>query len=517
MMPTLVLDGAPLSIADVDDVARRHRPVALAEGARNAIARSRRVVESHLADGQAHYGINTGFGSLSRTRISPNDLATLQRNLVRSHAAGMGPCLPRDVVRGMMVVLSASLTRGLSGVRVELVEHLVRVLNAGIVPVVPETGSVGASGDLAPLAHIALTLLGEGEAFAGGVRTSAAEALRLAGLTPISLAAKEGLALINGTHLMAASAALIVRDTERLVRDATVACAMSIDACKATDAFLDDRLYAARVHPGPREIARRLRELLSGSEIITSHRVDDPRVQDPYSLRCAPQVLGASLDAIAHVRACVERELGAVTDNPLVFSDGAGTPIVSGGNFHGMPVALPIDHLTPAIAHIAGIAERRVFFLLSATDPVNPVPPYLAPNPGLNSGLMIAQYTAAACVNEIAGLSMPASVVNIPTSAGIEDYNSFGPRACAKAIRAVELARRVVAIELLCAAQGLEGKRPLRSGAGVEVARDAVRARVPSLTDDRPISTDLQHLEEMLTDPLVDDPFTKHQSIAETR
>ncbi|MFN0131450.1 MAG: aromatic amino acid lyase, partial [Phycisphaerales bacterium] len=314
--------------------------------------------------------------------------------------------------------------------------------------------------------------------------------------------AKEGLALINGTHLMAARAALLCHDTNVLFEAALVATAMSIDACKATDAFLDPRVYAARNQPGPAYVAGRLRQLLRGSRIIPSHRRDDPRVQDPYSLRCAPVVLGAAWDALRYVEMSVIHELDAVTDNPLVFAPGSSHPpasslppvVVSAGNFHGMPMAIPLDTMAIALSHLAGIAERRVFFLLSATDPQNPLPAYLSPKPGLHSGLMIAQYTAAACCNEMIGLATPASVANISTSAGIEDYNSFGPRAAAKAQRGLELARRVIAIELMCSAAALDLHRPLKSGRLVERAHSRIRKIVRPLNEDRPLSADIERL-----------------------
>jgi histidine ammonia-lyase len=449
------------------------------------MTRSRRVVEAHLADGQAHYGINTGFGSLSRKRIGDSDLSSLQHNLVRSHSAGVGAPLASDVVRGTMLLLAASLARGCSGVRPVVAERLIEMLNTGAVPQVPEVGSVGASGDLAPLAHIALALTGEALTSTGMI-------------APLKLEAKEGLALINGTHLMAAQAALLCSDMDHLVDAAMLATAMSIDACKGTDAFLDPRVYTARNQPGPAAAARRLASLLAGSQIIPSHRKDDPRVQDPYSLRCAPMVLGSALDALGYVKQAVVNELGAVTDNPLVFADADSRPIVSAGNFHGMPMAIPLDVLAIAISHIAGISERRTYFVLSATDPENPIPAYLSPLPGLHSGLMIAQYTAAACCNEIIGLCTPASVANIPTSAGIEDYNSFGPRAAAKARRALELATNVVSIELICSAEAIEYHRPLKSGAGVERAHAALRSRVPRFTHDRPPAPDIYSVCEII-------------------
>jgi histidine ammonia-lyase len=491
----LVLDRGMLRITDVVSVARGGRTVRIGEMARAAVARSRQVVLSRMSDGRAHYGINTGFGSLARRRIDAGAVGELQRNLIRSHAAGVGDPLPRDVVRGMMLLSAASLARGMSGVRVELIDLLAGMLNAGVTPVVPEIGSVGASGDLAPLAAMGLVMMGEGEAFApDGRRVRGDEALRTAGLKALTLEAKEGLAIINGTHLMAAQGVLLCHDAARLFDAAMTAGAMSMDACRATDAFLDARVHEARGQPGQCLVAARLRALLDGSEIIPSHREGDPRVQDPYSLRCMPQVLGAAWDCLEYVRGAVERELGAVTDNPLVL----GEDIVSAGNFHGMPLAIPLDALAVAIAAVAGIAERRVFWMLSAFDAEAGLKPYLSPSPGLHSGLMIAQYTAAACVNEIVGLAHPASVANIPTSAEVEDYNSFGPRAAAKARRAMDLAETVVAIELICAAEGVECHRPLRSGRGVEEGIARVRRVVPALKADRPLSPDIGAVREMI-------------------
>jgi histidine ammonia-lyase len=402
-----------------------------------------------------------------------------------------------------MLLLAASLSRGLSGIRPVLVERLLDLLNHDITPAVPEVGSVGASGDLAPLAHIALVLIGEGEVLTADGVAAAAPILAHHRLAPVTLEAKEGLALINGTHLMAARGALLLHDAGRLVHAATIASAMSIDACRATDAFLDDRIHAARRQSGQRDIASHLRDLLAGSEIIPSHAENDPRVQDPYSLRCIPQVLGAAVDALAYVRSCIERELGAVTDNPLVFGgtapqSGASGEIISAGNFHGMPLAIPLDCASIALAHIAGISERRTFLMLAAADPEARLRPYLSPHPGVSSGLMIAQYTAAACCNEIITLCTPASVSNISTSAGIEDYNSFGPRSAAKAARALELARHVVAIELLCAAQAIEYHRPLKSGKGVEAAYAKIRAIVPPLSNDRPPSPDIEAISSLI-------------------
>jgi histidine ammonia-lyase len=494
----LVLTGAPLTLAELEQVARGGRQVELGAKAEALLKSGRAALKSVLSDGEPHYGINTGFGSFSRQRIAPADLADLQRNLIRSHASGVGKPLATDIVRGMMLLLAASLSRGLSGVHVETARRVTDLLNAGITPVVPEVGSVGASGDLAPLAHVALVLIGEGECEHLGKITTASKALARAGLKPVTLDAKEGLALINGTHLMAASGALVLRDFDRLFSAALVASAMSIDACRATDAFLDARVHDARCQPGQMHVAASLRELIDSSQIIPSHTLNDPRVQDPYSLRCVPQVLGAVYDAAAYVRACVERELGAVTDNPLVFRRGKQTDIVSAGNFHGMPLAIPLDALAIALSHLAGIAERRVYHMLSAFDEQTGLPPYLSPKPGLHSGLMIAQYAAAACCNEIIGLATPASVANISTSAGMEDYNSFGPRSAAKARRALELARSVIAIELLCAGEAVEHHRPLKSSPAVERALKIIRKRVPKLKADRPPAPDIAEIEKMI-------------------
>jgi histidine ammonia-lyase len=495
---TLTLDGDPLPIADLVAIARRGQRVTLGRGAVTAMNRSRGVVERALRTGAAHYGINTGFGSLAKQRIGPDDLRALQRNLIRSHSAGVGKPLRPELVRAIMLVLAASLARGLSGVRPVVVETILAMLNKQLTPIVPSVGSVGASGDLAPLAAIALALTGEGEVTTSSDqhRPSAA-AMSRAGIKPLVLEAKEGLALINGTHLMCAEGALLVHDARRLFDAAVTALAMSIDACRATHAFLDPRLYAARNHATLGRVANQLRSLLAGSRIATSHLEDDPRVQDPYSLRAGPTILGGVLEALDGIEAVIANELGAVTDNPLVFS-GARPAVLSGANFHGLPLALPLDYLAIALGHLAGVSERRTYLITGAFEPESHLKPFLAPQPGLQSGLMIAQYTAAACVNELIGLATPASVANIPTCAGMEDYNSFGPRSAAKARRGIELAQHVVAIELLCAAQGLEHHRPLRSGAGVERAFAAIRRAVPTLKEDRPLTQDIEAIARLV-------------------
>lgn len=485
----------------VTAVALHGTPVKLSSDSIEQIAHCRDSLESVLSDGLPHYGINTGFGSLSNQRIAPEDLENLQRNLIRSHAAGVGDPLDVEIVRGMMFVLVCSLSRAKSGVRVKLVEQLISMLNHSITPMVPELGSVGASGDLAPLSHIAQVIIGEGEAtLDGSTVVSGAEALSNKGLKPLTLQAKEGLALINGTHLMTARFALIHEDLTQLVDAALVANAMSIDAARASHGYLDERIYIARNQPGAAEIASTMRALLSGSTIVESHAEDDPRVQDPYSFRCAPLVLGSVLDSFRSCQAALANELGAVTDNPLIFQTDTETPdIVSAGCFHGMPVALPLDTLAIGIAHLAGISERRMYHILSVFDPESQLRAFMSPKPGVMSGFMIVQYSAAAICNELIGLANPASVANLSTCAGMEDYNSFGPRSAAKAARAVKLARSVIAAELLCSAEGIEAHRPFVSGDRVEQAIKIIRTVVPTLTEDRSPSPDIAQIESLIS------------------
>ncbi len=454
-----------------------------------------------MQDGRAIYGVNTGFGSLSKQRIDGDKLSEVQHNLIRSHAAGVGEPLEAEVVRATMLLLAASLSRGHSAVRPEVVDCLVNMLNAGVSPMVPARGSVGASGDLAPLAHVALSMIGEGYVLGPSGAEETASAFGPAGIEALKLEAKEGLALINGTHLMAAHGSLLVCELARVFDAALVACAMSIDAARATDSFLDERVHAIRNQRGQARVASRLSTMLSGSEIIPSHAENDPRVQDPYSWRCAAQVLGAALDWFDQVRVVIERELGAVTDNPLVFPEAVGgdDPLtVSAGNFHGMPLAIAFDVAAIGLAHVAGISERRTFALLSAVDPESHLRPHLSPMPGLHSGLMITQYTAAANCNEMIGLATPASVSNISTCAGMEDYNSFGPRAAMKARSAIDRCAEVIAIELLCGTEALEYHRPLRSGHVVERAHEIIRSIVPKLDADRPPSPDISAVKDLI-------------------
>jgi histidine ammonia-lyase len=483
----------PLTLARLEAVARGAAPRRLDGRARERIRAARAVVEDAVARGEAVYGVTTGIGELASVRIAPADAERLQLNLLRSHAVGSGEPLPEEVVRAMMLLLAASLGRGHSGVRTELVELLLELLDRGVVPVVPSRGSVGSSGDLAPLAHLGLVLVGEGEATFEGEPRSGDEALRAAGLEPIRLTAKEGLALINGTHLMAAVGSLAVSDAGRVLNAATTACALSLEAFKGSTVPFDARLQDLRPQPGQARIAAKLRELLEGSDVVASH-ADCGRVQDPYTLRCAPQVIGAVADALDYVRGAVERELSAVTDNPLVFPDDGD--VVNGGNFHGQPLSLPLDHLALALTELASYSERRTYALLSPS--YAELPRFLSPTPGLGTGLMIAQYAAAALVNECQVLSHPAGAGSVPTSAGQEDFNSMGAWAALKARTVVEHAARVVATELVCACQGLEFHRPLRTTPALEDTVARVREIVPRVEEDRSLAKELGHLADAI-------------------
>ncbi len=492
--PALTLDGRSLTIADVVRTAREPGlRVGLDPAARAALVDSRRLVERAIGSGQTIYGINTGFGKLANVRIAPDQLEQLQVNLIRSHAAGVGAPLPAGVVRAVMLLRANVLLRPTSGVRPVLVDALVAMLNAGIVPWVPEQGSVGASGDLAPLSHIALTLMGEGDVLAPEGLRPAADALRAAGLEPLRLAPKEGLAFINGTQAQTALLALLVHDASVLWRTAVGAAAMSLEALRGTPAPLDPRIHEARPHPGQLAAARLMRELLEASEIRESHRENDPRVQDAYSLRCAPQVLGAVADAIRFAEETAAIELNASTDNPLVFPGGE---VISGGNFHGQPVAQALDLLALTLTTLQAIAERRVERLVNP-DLSQGLPAFLTREPGLSSGFMMVQITAASLVAESRALAMPASIGSIPTDANQEDFVPMGMAAAFKAGRILANAQRVVAAELLCGAQGLEFLHPLRPGRGVERLYRRLRGLappVPPLEADRPPAPDLERL-----------------------
>ncbi len=492
----VTLNGLALLPEQVIAVARRDVPVELDKQAVARIQAARAVIDTLAAEERKVYGVTTGFGHLSRVRIPHEQLMDLQHNLLRSHAAGVGEPLSEEVTRAMMLLLAASLARGHSGVRVEVVQLLIAMLNARVFPVIPSRGSVGSSGDLAPLAHLGLTLIGEGEAIIEGRLYNGLEALKYVGLSPISLHAKEGLALINGTHLMEAISILALHDAQALLRAAEVACAMSLEGLMGSHMPLDERIHKRRGQVGQQDSAQRLRRLVEHSEINVSH-ADCPRVQDPYTLRCAPQVLGAVRDALDYCAGVFGRELDAVTDNPLVFPEEGD--VLSGGNFHGQPLALALDFLAIALAQLASFSERRIFNLMGPHDwDEGGAPLFLTPNPGLNSGFMIAQYVAASLVNEIKLLAHPASIDSIPTSAGMEDFNSMGATSALKLLRILEQAQQVVAIELMSAAQILEFRKPLKPGVGVQQAYEIVRSYVAKLDHDRVLAPDINALAQAI-------------------
>jgi histidine ammonia-lyase len=504
---TLELDGASLTLEAVVAAARGRGTVAASAAALAGLAASRAVVDRAVARGETLYGINTGFGKLANVRIAPEQLDRLQANLIRSHAAGIGAPLPAEVVRAMMVLRANVMLRPTSGVRPALAEALVSLINQGLVPWVPEQGSVGASGDLAPLAHLAMVLMGEGEVLEQSgpapVRAAAGPALAKAGLVPFRFGPKEGLAFINGTQAQTALLALLVHDAEILWRSALGAAAMSLEALRGTPTPLDPRIHANRPHEGQVRAAALMRGLLETSEIRESHREDDPRVQDAYSLRCTPQVLGAVADAIGFARRVAEVELNASTDNPLVLGE---HEVLSGGNFHGQPVAQALDFLAIALTTLQALSERRIERLVNP-DLSQGLPAFLTRDPGLSSGHMMVQITAASLVAESRTMAYPASIGSIPTDANQEDFVPMGMAAAFKARRILANAQQVVGAEFLCAAQGLEFLRPLRPGRGVEALYRTIRTMpdpVTALEDDRPPSGDLERLARAVREGALD-------------
>jgi histidine ammonia-lyase len=472
-----------LTLDDVLEVARGDARVELAAEARKRVRAGRALVDRAVAEGRVIYGITTGFGELKDRHIPAADAQQLQVNLVRSHCAGVGPAAPREVVRAMLLLRAASLAHGNSGVRPEVIDMLVAMLERRVTPVVPTQGSVGASGDLAPLAHVAAVMMGEGEAWLADQRMPAGLALRGAGLQPLTLAAKEGLALINGTQFSTAYAALACADAERLWEAAVAAAALSTEVLLGSFQPARADVQSLRPYPGALETARRLRAYSAGSTLVASHK-DCGRVQDAYSLRCVPNVMGAVWDAIVHVESQLEVELNSVNDNPVVFP--ASDETVSAGLFHAEPVALVADYLKIAVAEIASLSERRVDRLLDSR--VSELPAVLAANPGLESGYMLAQYVAASLVSENKSLAHPASVDSIPTGAGLEDHVSMAPIAARHARQVVENAAHVVAMELLCACRGLEFRRPLMAGEGCEMLYGAIRRVAGAPEGDRPLA-----------------------------
>ena len=487
----LQLDGQQLTLQQIVDVAQGREQVVLAAGARARAERARQVVQDIVAQKRTVYGVNTGFGKLSDVSIDESDLFQLQLNLVRSHSVGLGEPLPEDEARAMLLLRANVLASGFSGARPLVIETLIAMLEKGVTPVVPEKGSVGASGDLAPLAHLALAAIGEGEVFYRGERLAAGTALERAQIAPLQLEVKEGLALLNGTQAMGAVGTLALYRGERLVQLADVAGAMTLEALKGTPVAFDERIHAARPHPGQLEVAAHLRELLRESEIRESHVENDPRVQDAYSLRCMPQVHGSIRTALNHARQVVEIESGSATDNPLVFAESG--EVLSGGNFHGAPLALVFDYAAIALTDLMSITERRIDRLVNP-DSNEGLPPFLTTQPGISSGFMMLQVTAVALLNEAKVLAHPASIDNVPTDGGKEDHVSMGMTSAVKLRSIVKLAEMTTAIELMTAAQALEFHKGLAPGRGVKQAYEIVRKLVPPVTMDRVMSGDIEKL-----------------------
>jgi histidine ammonia-lyase len=534
----VILTGADLTIHDVEAVARRGRSAALDAHARDRMQEARDVIEALVAEGAVVYGVTTGFGDLASTFIDPERAGALQENLLMSHAAGVGAPFPREIVRAMLLLRANTLALGHSGCRPLLVDRLLAFLEAGIHPVVPEQGSVGASGDLAPLAHLALPLIGRGHVELDGNVVPAMLALRETGLEPLELEAKEGLALLNGTQMMGAIGALLLADADRLVRTASVAAAMSVEALLGTDVAFSAAYQLARPHPGQVAVAAELRHLLRDSGFQQAHHGSSHKVQDPYSLRCVPQVHGAVRDALDHLRRVLDIELNSATDNPLVFPDGGvtdaatmatgGGRVISGGNFHGEPIALALDFAKIALAELGSISERRIALLVDGRLNGG-LPPFLAADPGMGSGMMIYQYTAAALVSEHKVLAHPASVDSIPTSANQEDHVSMGSIAARHARTVLQGVEQILGLELIVAAQALDlrraalaaavdgmgsdGSRPDRDpdgaavepGAGVATALERVRARVARLDRDREPGPDLEAAAALVHDGVLAD------------
>lgn len=485
----VVLDGETLTIPALVRAAHDASVrIELSADARARVDRTRSVVDRWIAEGRVVYGLTTGFGEFANVVIPPADVQALQENLVISHAAGMGPLLPPEIVRAMMILRVNALAKGHSGIRSSTLDAMLAMLNANIIPAVPSQGSVGSSGDLAPLSHLALALIGRGECVVDGERRPSAEVLRAHDITPVVLEAKEGLALINGTQMMCAFGALAHDRAMNIVEQADIIGALSCDALRGTDNAFDARLHATRPHPGQIQSAANLRALMQGSAIRESHRTHDTKVQDAYSLRCMPQVHGATRDTLAFAATVIEREMNSVTDNPLLFPDDDNH--VEGGNFHGQPLALVLDYMAIAVAELASISERRTERMVNHA--LGGLPRFLTPKGGLHSGMMIAQYTAAALVSENKIHAHPASVDSIPTSANQEDHNSMGSIAARKLWTVVTNVENVLSIELLCATQGIDLLRPLTSSAPLERVVAHVREHVPFATEDRVLYHDME-------------------------
>lgn len=491
----LILDGNSLTLAQLAAVAREQIPVVLDETARVRVLESRAVIERIIAADRTVYGVNTGFGKLADVRIPPDRIRELQVNLLRSHSVGVGEPLSAAETRAMICLRANVLAKGFSGVRPVVIETLLELLNRGVHPVIPARGSVGASGDLAPLAHLAMVAIGEGEAVYQHERMTGGEALRRAGITPLALAAREGVALINGTQAMCAVGALALQMAENLAITADVAGAMTLEALKGTPAAFSALIHQARPHRGQLTVAAHLLALLAESEIRESHRTNDPRVQDAYTLRCIPQVHGAARDTLTELQRVLAIEINSATDNPLVFPGAAPEldEVISGGNFHGEPIAMALDYAAIGVAELGAMAERRIERLVNP-DLSGGLPPFLVADAGTNSGMMMAQVTAVALCAENKILAHPAVTDSLPTSGGREDHVSMGMTAALKLREIVRNTAQILAIELMCAAQGLEYLKPLRPGRGVEQAYQRVRGMIPPLTDDRALAPDMAAL-----------------------
>ncbi|MBI4548682.1 MAG: histidine ammonia-lyase [Ignavibacteriae bacterium] len=505
-MKTLKLDGNSLTVEDVYSGSVGPSRITYDLAAKKRMKASRKVVEEWVRHGEIVYGVTTGFGEFSNVTIDRRHLEELQENLIMSHSAGAGEPLPYEVVRAMMILRLNSLAKGYSGIRVETMEFLRRAFNAGLAPIIPSKGSVGSSGDLAPLAHLVLTMMGKGKIWYDGAIQDANLVLKKIGLRPLKLSAKEGLALVNGTQMMTAYAALAVCEARELCTMADIASATSLEALKGSDTAFDERIHALRPHQGQRVCAENIRKLMLKSEIRESHRYDDPRVQDAYSIRCIPQVHGASRDAVRYVYDVVSIEINSATDNPLVFPK--EKIHLEGGNFHGQPVALALDFLAIALAELANISERRIERMVNGT--LSGLPRFLSEDGGLNSGMMLAQYTAASLVSENKVLAHPASVDSIPTSANQEDHNSMGSISAQKVWQVLRNVQTVIAIELMVAAQGIDfsrvhpqTKRTMKAGKGLQAAYETIRKHIKHLSRDRVLYDDIQTSLRLLREGVV--------------
>jgi len=500
-MKTILIDGENLTITDIIQVARNHVKIELAQKTKTNVKRSRQTLEQLIKKKKTIYGVTTGFGAFSNIAIPLEETPELQVNLIRSHSAGVGNPAHAEVVRAMMLLRANTLAKGYSGIRLKTLETLIEMLNKSVHPIVPEKGSVGASGDLAPLSHMTLVLMGEGEAEYKGKIISGREAMQSAGIKPVKLEAKEGVALNNGTQFMTAIGALAVYDAERLIETTEAAAALSLEALKGISDGFDERIHKIRPHQGQIATARNIKALLAGSKIIlTGEQASKAKMhpQDAYSLRCTPQVLGCVRDAVAYVKKVIETEANSATDNPLIFVE--DRMCVSGGNFHGQPVSLAMDFLGMALTTLGNISERRIARMIDENSSKG-LPPFLISHEmkrGIESGFMALQYTAAALASENKTLSHPASVDSIPTSANYEDFVSMGPVAAKKTANILRNVERIVAIELLCAAQGADFRGPDKLGVGTEAVYSAIRKRVPMLMKDRPLFKDVETMVEMI-------------------